>query len=204
MEVTTIGLDIAKNVFQVHGVDQAGEVVIRKRLRRSRVVSFFEKQPGRLVGIEACPTAHYWAREVQAIGHEVRLMPASYVKPYVKRNKNYAADAEAICEAVTRPTMRFVGVKMTEQPEFKQAGDAGPSHHKSHARNAPTRLHLRRRHVARQPGGEARLQVLSRSSPAGGPSHSHRANLHNIAQNLENSGTLRRYGVAQDRQQSLQ
>ena len=114
-EVTTIGLDIAKNVFQAHGVDVTGEVVIRRQLRRSQVIAFFGRQPACLVGIEACATAHHWAREIAALGHEVRLMPARYVKAYVKRNKNDAADAEAICEAVTRPTMRFVAIKTRDQ-----------------------------------------------------------------------------------------
>ncbi len=115
MEVTTIGVDLAKNVFQVHGVDDEGTVVVRRQLRRRQVLAFFEKQPPCLVGMEACATAHYWAREIAALGHEVKLMPPRYVKPYVKRNKNDAADAEAICEAVTRPTMRFVAVKSVEQ-----------------------------------------------------------------------------------------
>jgi transposase len=114
-EVTTIGLDLAKNVFQVHGVDASGQTVNRRQLKRSQVLPFFKKQPPCLVGMEACATAHYWAREISALGHEVRLMPARYVKPYVKRNKNDAADAEAICEAVTRPTMRFVEIKAREQ-----------------------------------------------------------------------------------------
>lgn len=113
--ITTVGLDIAKSVFQVHGVDAAGGVVVRRRLSRGRVLAFFEKLPRCLVGIEACNTSHYWARELIALGHDVRLMPAQYVKPYVKRGKNDAADAEAICEAVTRPTMRFVAVKTPEQ-----------------------------------------------------------------------------------------
>jgi len=114
-EVTTIGLDLAKNVFQVHGVDASGRAVVRRQLRRSQVLPFFEKQPACLVGMEACATSHHWAREIAKLGHQVRLMPARYVKPYVKRNKNDAADAEAICEAVTRPTMRFVEVKTAEQ-----------------------------------------------------------------------------------------
>lgn len=114
-EVITIGVDLAKNVFQVHGVDGDGEIVIRRQLRRARVLPFFAQQPRCLVGMEACATAHHWAREIGKLGHEVRLMPPRYVKPYVKRNKNDAADAEAICEAVTRPTMRFVAVKGTEQ-----------------------------------------------------------------------------------------
>ena len=114
-QAITIGLDIAKSVFQVHGVDGSGEIVIRRQLRRSQLLPFFRKQPPCLVGMEACATAHHWAREIAALGHDVRLMPARYVKPYVKRNKNDAADAEAICEAVQRPTMRFVAVKTREQ-----------------------------------------------------------------------------------------
>ena len=113
-QVTTIGLDIAKTIFQVHGVDAAGHVVLRQKLSRSRVPEFFAKLPRCLVGIEACASSH-WARELITQGHEVKLMPAQYVKPYLKRGKNDAADAEAICEAVTRPTMRFVGVKTVEQ-----------------------------------------------------------------------------------------
>jgi transposase len=114
-EITTIGLDIAKSVFQVHGIDASGAVIVRRQLRRSQVLPFFRKLPGCVIGIEACATSHHWARELEKVGHEVRLMPARYVKPYVKRNKNDAADAEAICEAVTRPTMRFVAVKTCEQ-----------------------------------------------------------------------------------------
>lgn len=114
-QVVTIGLDIAKSVFQVHGVDAEGGVVIRQKLTRARLLKFFEKLAPCLVGIEACGTAHHWARELITLGHDVRLMPPSYVKPYVKRQKNDMADAEAICEAVTRPTMRFVPVKSPEQ-----------------------------------------------------------------------------------------
>ena len=114
-EVTTIGVDLAKNVFQVHGVDASGGTVIRRQLRRRQVVPFLRKQPPCLIGMEACATAHHWARDITALGHEVMLMPPRYVKPYVKRNKTDAADAEAICEAVTRPTMRFVAVKSAER-----------------------------------------------------------------------------------------
>src|SRR5262249_39151701 len=114
-EVTTIGLDLAKHVFQVHGVDAEGATALRKRLRRGQVLAFFSRIPRCVVGLEACATAHYWARELGALGHEVRLMPAQYVKAYIKRNKHDAADAEAICEAVGRPTMRFVPVKTAEQ-----------------------------------------------------------------------------------------
>src|SRR6188508_2418843 len=113
--VTTIGLDIAKSVFQVHGVDAAGQVVIRRQLKRRAVVAFFQKLSPCLVGIEACASSHHWSRELQLIGHTVRLMPPAYVKPYVKRQKNDATDAEAICEAVTRPNMRFVATKAPEQ-----------------------------------------------------------------------------------------
>jgi len=111
----TIGLDLAKSVFQLHGVDTEGRVVVCRQLRRSQVLAFFEKLGPCLVGMEACSGAHHWARELGSLGHEVRLMPPAYVKPYVKRGKTDAADAEAICEAVTRPTMRFVPVKSAEQ-----------------------------------------------------------------------------------------
>jgi transposase len=113
--VTTIGLDIAKSVFQVHGVDAAGQVVVRRQLKRRYVLAFFEKLPACLIGIEACASSHHWSRELQALGHKVRLMPPAYVRPYVKRQKNDAADAEAICEAVTRANMRFVETKTPEQ-----------------------------------------------------------------------------------------
>src|SRR3990170_573644 len=113
--VTTIGLDIAKSVFQVHGVDAEGKVLIRRQLKRRYVLAFFQKLSPCLVGIEACATSHHWSRELKALGHSVRLMPPAYVKPYVKRQKNDAADAEAICEAVTRANMRFVETKTPEQ-----------------------------------------------------------------------------------------
>ena len=113
--VSTIGLDIAKSVFQVHGMDTNGVVVVRQQFKRRYVLAFFEKLPPCLVGIEACASSHYWSRELQACGHTVRLMPPAYVKPYVKRQKNDAADAEAICEAVTRANMRFVPTKTAEQ-----------------------------------------------------------------------------------------
>jgi transposase len=114
-EVSTIGLDIAKSVFQVHGVDSAGSVVIRKRINRSKMLEFFAELPRCVVGIEACPSAHHWGRELQGLGHTVKLMPPSYVKAYLKRSKNDANDAAAICEAVTRPSMRFVPIKTKEQ-----------------------------------------------------------------------------------------
>ena len=110
-----IGVDLAKNVFQIHGVDAAGTVVVRRQLRRGQVLPFFQKHPSCLVGMEACATSHHWGREITALGHGVKLMAPRYVKPYVKRNKNDAADAEAICEAVTRPTMRFVEIKTPAQ-----------------------------------------------------------------------------------------
>ena len=115
MQVAAIGLDLAKHVFQVHGVDAAGKVALRRRLRRVQVAEFFAALPPCLVGMEACGTAHHWARVIRSLGHEVRLMPPQYVKPYVRRGKNDAADAAAICEAVTRPSMRFVPVKAEEQ-----------------------------------------------------------------------------------------
>jgi transposase len=115
MQASTIGIDLAKNVFQVHGVDAAEKPVFKKQLRRGQVIEFFGKLPPCLIGMEACATSHQWARELRKLGHEVRLMPPSYVKAYVKRGKNDAADAEAICEAVTRPSMRFVPIKSAEQ-----------------------------------------------------------------------------------------
>ena len=114
-KVSTIGLDIAKSVFQVHGVDSAGAVVMRKRISRAKMLEFFADLPRCLVGMEACPSAHHWGRELQALGHTVRLMPPSYVKAYLKRSKNDANDAVAICEAVARPSMRFVPIKTKEQ-----------------------------------------------------------------------------------------
>ncbi len=115
MKITTVGIDLAKNVFQVHGVDQRGKAVVRKRLRRKQVLIYFAQLPPCLIGMEACAGAHYWARKLRAQGHTVKLMAPQFVKPYVKANKTDAADAEAICEAVSRPTMRFVPVKNTEQ-----------------------------------------------------------------------------------------
>jgi transposase len=115
MEISTIGLDFAKSVFQVHAVDADGKVVVRRALRRAQVVRFFGKLPLCLVGVEACGTSRHWARVLIRLGHDVRQMPPAYVKPYVKRGKTDAADAEAICEAVKRPTMRFVPVKSSDQ-----------------------------------------------------------------------------------------
>jgi transposase len=115
MSVVSIGLDLAKSVFQVHGVDASGHAALRRKLARSELLAFFAKQPHCLVGMEACSSAHDWARELVRLGHEVRLIPPQYVKPYVKRNKTDAADAEAICEAVGRPNMRFVPIKTREQ-----------------------------------------------------------------------------------------
>ena len=115
MHATTIGLDLAKNNFQVHGVADDGSVVFNRSLRRAQLLTFFQSQQPCLVGMEACATSHYWARELTALGHEVRLMPPKYVKAYLKRQKNDAADAAAICEAVGRPDMRFVPVKSRDQ-----------------------------------------------------------------------------------------
>lgn len=115
MKVTTVGIDLAKQIFQVHGVDEQGKTVIRRQLRRAQLAEFFTNLPPCLVCMEACGSSHYWARKLQGMGHTVRLMAPQYVKPYVKTNKNDAADAEAICEAVGRPNMRFVPVKNIEQ-----------------------------------------------------------------------------------------
>jgi len=115
MQATTIGIDLAKNIFQVHGVDAHGKKLFNKTFKRERMAAFFANLPPVLVGMEACGSAHYWARKLQSMGHTVRLMASQFVKPYVKGNKHVAADAEAICEAVTRPTMRFVPIKNVEQ-----------------------------------------------------------------------------------------
>ncbi len=115
MKITTVGLDLAKNVFQVHGIDAAGEIIVAKALRRRQMIPFFGKLEPCLVGLEACATSHFWARQLIALGHEVKLMPPAYVKAYVKRGKTDAGDAQAICEAVTRPVMRFVAIKSAEQ-----------------------------------------------------------------------------------------
>ncbi len=115
MQVTTIGLDLAKNIFQIHGINESGEVAFNRALRRAQVLTFFESLEPCLVGIEACGTSHHWAREISKLGHDVKLIPPVYVKPYVKRGKSDAVDAAAICEAVTRPTMRFVEIKTPEQ-----------------------------------------------------------------------------------------
>ena len=115
MKATTIGIDLAKNVFQVHGVNQFGKTVIKKQLKRDQVAAFFANMPPALIGMEACASAHHWARKLQGLGHSVKLMAPQFVKPYVKTNKNDAADAEAICEAVARPNMRFVPIKNVEQ-----------------------------------------------------------------------------------------
>jgi transposase len=115
MKVTTAGIDLAKNVFQVHGVDEHGKTVLRKQLKREQMTLFFANMPTCLIGMEACGSAHHWARKLQSLGHTVRLIAPQFVKPYVKTNKNDAADAEAICEAVGRPNMRYVPVKNVEQ-----------------------------------------------------------------------------------------
>ncbi len=115
MKLTTVGIDLAKNVFQVHGIDEHGKVLVKKQLRRDQMATFFVNLPPCLIGMEACGSAHHWARKLQAMGHTVRLMAPQFVKPYVKTNKNDAADAEAICEAVARPNMRFVPIKNVEQ-----------------------------------------------------------------------------------------
>ncbi len=115
MKVTTLGLDLAKNVFQIHGINELGKLVIKKQLKRNQMAEFFVNLPPCLIGMEACGSAHHWARKLQGFGHTVKLMAPQFVKPYVKSNKNDAADAEAICEAVARPNMRFVPIKDVEQ-----------------------------------------------------------------------------------------
>ncbi len=143
MEITTIGLDLAKSVFHIHAVDAAGKPVVRKALRRAQVLPFFARLSRCLVGLEACGTSHHWARELIKLGHDVRLMPPAYVKPYVKRGKTDAIDAEAICEAVTRPTMRSVPVEV--------ARTAGGTLHASHTRPAGQATDPADQHDARPP-----------------------------------------------------
>jgi transposase len=152
MQVTTIGLDIAKHVFQVHGADATGKPVLRQRVRRGQVLDFFRALAPCVVGIEACATAHHWARQLRALGHDVRLVPPSYVKAYVKRNKNDAADAEAICEAVLRPTMRFVPVKAREQQAVLPAGQRPGALVRRTRRHGPR---SRAQDHRRRPGQEA-------------------------------------------------
>src|SRR4249920_2173755 len=136
-EVSTIGVDIAKSVFQIHGVDADGAVIIRRRVGRAKVLEFFAKLPPCLVGMEACATAHHWARELKKLGHDARLMPPTYVKAYLKRGKNDAADAAAICEAVTRPSMRFVPIKSVEHARKRARSVAGAGHRTSSPRGRP-------------------------------------------------------------------
>ena len=126
--IVTVGLDLAKNVFQVHGVDAGGKVCVRRKLRRAEVAAFFGDLPKCLVGMEACASSHFWAREIARLGHEVKLMPPAYMKPYVKRGKTDASDAEAICEAVTRPTMRFVAVKSEGQLTCQRSSASPPTY----------------------------------------------------------------------------
>ena len=113
MDITTIGIDLAKSVFQLHGIDSSGKVLIKKQIKRAQMAEYFVSLKPCLVGMEACGSAHHWARKLESFGHTVKLMPPQYVKPYVKTNRNDAADAEAICEAVTRPNMNFVPIKST-------------------------------------------------------------------------------------------
>src|SRR5215470_307056 len=169
MQITTIGLDLAKHWFQIHGVDAKGDVIVRRRLWRSGVIAYFRSLEPCLVGMEACATAHYWARELTALGHTVKLMPPAYVKAYVKRNKNDAADAEAICEAVTRPSMRFVPVKDTEQQSvlmLHRARSSGPATH--YASQCLARSHGRARRVARR-RGDSRIGPLAAMPSTGSP-----------------------------------
>ena len=149
--VTTIGLDIAKSVFQVHGIDAEGRVLICRKLKRRYVLAFFQKLPPCLVGIEACATSHHWSRELKALGHTVRLMPPAYVKPYVKRQKNDAADAEAICEAVTRANMRFVETKTPEQQSCLIKWGQGQTRQYQQARRSLSAQPVHRRRTRRHP-----------------------------------------------------
>lgn len=160
-EIAVIGLDLAKTVFQVHGVSTDGEVVVRRQLRRSQVLAFFERLPRCLIGMEACASAHHWGRELTALGHEVKLMPPAYVKAYVKRGKTDTGDAEAIAEAVTRPTMRFVPIKSKEQ----QAVDCAPAGGPHDPLNFPTSgLQIWRSHDETTPQTQRRPEAHDRRS----------------------------------------
>jgi transposase len=184
--VETVGLDLAKNVFQVHAIDAEGKVLVRRQLRRAEVLKFFSDIPPCLIGVEACASAHYWARELIGLGHEVRLMPPAYVKPYVKRGKTDAADAEAICEAVTRPTMRFVAVKTPQQQAVLML-------HKTRdllVRQRTGLINALRAHLAeygiissKGPGGVVTLLKLLHGSQEQLPTHA-RSALHTIAAQL--------------------
>ena len=155
MQRITIGLDIAKSVFQVHGEDASGQVVMQKRLRRSQVLPFFAGLEPALIGIEACGLAHYWARELRALGHEARLIPAAYVKPFVRRNKNDARDAAAVCTAVGRPDMRFVAIKSVESQASRGlervAGIAAQAAHPADEQRAQPARRIRHHRGARAP-----------------------------------------------------
>ena len=161
-EVSTIGLDLAKTVFQVHTADASGAVVFRKKLRRSQVLAFFSAQPPCTVAMEACGSAHHWAREISKLGHHVRLIPPAYVKPFVKRQKTDAADAEAICEAAQRPTMRFVAPKSEDAQAaavvFRSGAPADPDH------QCPAGSSGRVRHR----GGQGTRSCLSARASRGG------------------------------------
>jgi transposase len=157
-EITTVGVDLAKNVFQVHGVSADGRVVVRRQFRRAEVLKFFSALPPCLVGMEACASAHHWARELIAIGHEVKLMPPAYVKAYVKRGKTDAADAEAITEAVTRPTMRFV--------RGKERRDPGRAHAPQDARPACPAAHDAHQRHSGSPGRVRHLASVGRAGAA--------------------------------------
>ncbi len=140
MKIATVGLDLAKNVFQVHAIDEAGDVVVCRTLRRRQMLPFFNKLAPCLVGIEACATSHYWARQLSTLRHQFKLMPPAYVKPYVKWGKTDAADAEAISEAVTRPTMRFVAIKPPVQSVTHVPGRAVPTCHPQGWANFPVAI----------------------------------------------------------------
>jgi transposase len=185
-DIVTVGVDLAKNVFQVHAIGEDGKVLVRRQLRRAEVIKFFSSLPPCLVGMEACASAHHWGRELLALGHDVRLMPPAYVKPYVKRGKTDAADAEAICEAVTRPTMRFVAVKSVDQQAVLML-------HKTRdllVRQRTALINALRAHLAeygivagKGPGGVTALTKLLHAEQQKLPAHA-RSALHTIGAQL--------------------
>ncbi len=153
MTVKTVGLDLAKDVFQVHGISENGRVIFNKAIKHAKLLTFFETLPPCRVGMEACGSSHHWGRQLRKLGHDVKLIPAGYVKPYVKRGKNDAVDAEAICEAVRRPTMRFVEIKTEEQQAIL--------YYSPHSRPSRSATHPDRKHDP-QPVARVRAHLAHR------------------------------------------
>ena len=166
-KIATVGLDLAKSIFQIYAINDFGDILVRRALRRSQVLDFFRKLPPCRIGIEACASAHHWAREIAALGHDVRMIPPIYVKAYVKRNKTDAADAAAICEAVNRPTMSFVPIKTAEQQAagmVLKTQTSGPSAQSGRQRFSSAYVRTRHRHGS---GNDEPRQVIGDYSGSG-------------------------------------